>query len=121
MEEGVNTRHIAVRVPYFDDRGHQFLANEAAQLPDDGPGLIVIDMTGTAGGKEWAPVLEAELALNLYAQVSAICLVRSGIVPTDRGETSQLETDVIINPGAKHPLPLWLDEQLRRYKAASRA
>lgn len=112
VEDGVRTRHIVVRVPYFDDRGHNFLATEAAQLPNTGPGLIMIDMTGAAGGKGWTSVFEGELALGLYDQVSAICLLRSGMIPTDLGAGSQLGTDLILNPTPRHALPDWLSSKL---------
>jgi hypothetical protein len=112
MEDGVTARHIAVRVPYFDDRGHNFLATEAAQLPNSGPGLIMIDTTGIAGGKEWSSVFDGELALGLYEQVSAICLLRSGMISTDQGEASQLDTAVVLNPTALHALPDWLSSRL---------
>src|SRR5436305_5167078 len=38
-------RHVAVRVPFFDQRAHNFLADEAGQLPKPSPGLIMIEMS----------------------------------------------------------------------------
>ncbi len=43
-------RHIAVRMPYSDERGERFLGREARQLPTDAPGLIVIQMGRAPGG-----------------------------------------------------------------------
>ena len=75
VENGKPVRHIAVRMPYFDSRGNQFLATEAAQLPGDAPGLIMVQTSGAPGAlKEWVPVIEDEFQLELYRQVSGVCL-----------------------------------------------
>jgi hypothetical protein len=101
-------RHIVVRVPYYDTRGSQFLATEASQLPEGCPGLIVIDVSAAGGGREWGQLLEGELKLGLYDQVSAICLVRTGQVGTPDGEALRMDARVVVNPTAQRSLPGWL-------------
>jgi hypothetical protein len=61
--------------------------------------------------KEWGPTLEGELKLDLYRHVSGICLFRPGYIPTDRGETNEIETSLITNQVATHRLPDWLESQ----------
>jgi hypothetical protein len=113
-ENGEPVRQISVRMPYFDLRGHQFLATEASQLPEDAPGLIMIQTSGAPGAiKEWLPVLEGELELDLYRQVSGVCLFQSGFYA---GESWRVSTKLILNPGAVHRLPEWLETQLRKYE-----
>jgi hypothetical protein len=109
-----DSRHVVVRVPFFDHRAHQFLATEAAQLPDGSPGLIMIRMSEASGGmKKWAPTLQDELALDgMYENVSAICLFASVLTGTDRGETERVQTVVVENRGAAHPLPGWAETKL---------
>ncbi len=112
-ENGKPVRHIAVRMPYFDSRGNQFLATEAAQLPGDAPGLIMVQTSGAPGAlKKWIPVLEAEFQLELYRQVSGVCLFMGGHYLTDRGEEQRIETKLVLNKGAKHQLPVWLQANL---------
>ncbi len=112
-ENGTSVRQIAIRMPYFDTRGNQFLATEAAQLPGDAPGLIMVQTAGAPGAlKEWVPVIEAEFQLELYRQVSGVCLFTSGHYPTDRGVEQSIETKLILNSRAKHQLPVWLQANL---------
>ncbi len=113
-EIGGPVRHIAVRMPYFDSRGNQFLAKEAAQLPGDAPGLIMVQTSGAPGAlKKWVPVLEDEFQLELYRQVSGVCLFMGGHYPTDRGAEQRFEAKLILNSRAKHQLPVWLQAQLQ--------
>jgi hypothetical protein len=113
VENGKPVRHIAVRMPYFDSRGNQFLATEAAQLPGVAPDLIMVQTSGAPGAlKEWIPVLEDEFQLELYRQVSGVCLFMGGHYLTDRGEEQRIETKLVLNNGAKHQLPVWLQANL---------
>ncbi len=113
VENGEPVRQIAVRMPYFDSRGNQFLATEAAQLPEDAPGLIMVRTSGAPGAlKEWIPVLEDEFQLELYRQVSGVCLFMGGHYLTDRGEEQRIETKLVLNNEAKHQLPVWLQANL---------
>jgi hypothetical protein len=118
-----STRHVAVRVPFFDQRAHQFLATEAAQLPDDSPGMIMIQMSAATGGmKKWAPTLEKELSLDdLYENVSVICLFASVLVGTERGESERVETVLVRNLDAARPLPEWADTCLRLHEQSRTA
>jgi len=111
---GKTVRQIAVRLPYLDTRGNQFLAAEAAQLPGDAPGLIMVQTAGAPGAmKEWVPVIEDEFQLELYRQVSGVCLFTGGHNLTDRGAEQIIETKLILNSGAKYQLPVWLQTQLQ--------
>jgi hypothetical protein len=119
VENGEPVRHVMVRMPYYDQRGHQFLATEASQLPEDAPGLIMIQTSAAPGAlKEWVSVIEGELQLGLYEQVSAVCLFGSGHYPTDRGEVWRVQTKLVGNPDALHELPDWLHNQLRQFEGA---
>lgn len=119
---GASTRHVAVRVPFVDRRAHDFLAYEAGQLPEDDPGLIMIEMSAATGGmKEWAPILREELRLDTYTNVSAICLFKFTSVGTDRGEAERVETVVLRNCSAAHQLPSWADNTLTRHEGSGSA
>jgi hypothetical protein len=64
------------------------------------PGLMMIQTSGAPGAlKEWVPVIEGELHLGLYEQVSAVCLFGSGLYLTDAGEDWHVTT-IIVNQNA---------------------
>ncbi len=106
-------RHIAVRMPFSDQRATQFLDTEAAQLPKDAPGLIMIRTQRAVGSiNAWIPLLEKQFELQLHNHVSGICLVGGGNVLTPHGEASLPQTKVLTNPYATIALPNWLKKSL---------
>jgi hypothetical protein len=116
VESGVTMRSIAVRMPYADGRSAHVLAAEARQLPHGAPGLIMVHTAGAPGSmRSWPAIVEEELALGLYEQISAVCLFRMGAVVADAGMQRGVWLHLIQNQGANHELPSWLSQQLRRF------
>jgi hypothetical protein len=115
-ESGVTMRSIAVRMPYADGRSANVLAAEARHLPHAAPGLIMVHTAGAAGSmRSWPTIVEEELALGLYEQISAVCLFRMGAVVADAGMRRGVWLHLIHNQGANHNLPTWLTRQLSRF------
>jgi len=113
-------RQLKVSVPSMDHRAAQYLEDESGQLPDDSPGVIMIDTRRATGAmKGWAPMLHDQLRLDMYSNVSAVCLFSSSLVDTERGEDQRITTLVVTNPGAAHQLPAWMDTCLRRYESTA--
>jgi hypothetical protein len=107
--QGEPNRHVAVRMPYADQRAERFLTSEARQLPTDGLGLVMVDMAQAPGGfRSWEPAIRRRFQPAQHTRVGAVCLFSSGLVPTDRGETSLFETRLIVNQHAKRALPAWI-------------
>jgi hypothetical protein len=100
---------FVISIPYSDDRAEEFLRREAKQLPADAPGLIMIDVGRAPGGlKNWIPLIERRLQPKLHTRVGAVCLFSPRyIVGRGPGEW-RVETRVIVNGHAKHPLPAWV-------------
>src|SRR5271169_4300796 len=108
-------RHIAVRMAHADDRAEAFLHREAKQLPNDSPGLIIVQMSQAPGGiKSWEPILRRRFQPNLHTRVSAVCLFQSGHEHTSDGEAWIPETKLTSNPHARFPLPAWIIEALSK-------
>lgn len=106
-------RQITVRMSFSDQRATQFLDTEAAQLPKDAAGLIIIRTQRAVGGiNAWVPLLEKQFELQLHNHVSGICLVSGGNVLTPYGEASLPQTKVLTNPYAPIALPNWLKKSL---------
>jgi hypothetical protein len=114
---GETRRHIFVRWPFTDERAQAFLDSESKQLPKDSPGLIMIQASNAVGSmKAWRSLIERRFQPSIYTRVSAVCLFSSGQVPTPEGEAWQPETQLIVNPHARFPLPSWIVQQLRRFQ-----
>jgi hypothetical protein len=69
------TRHIAVRIAFTDERAEEFLRQEARQLPNDAPGLIMIQTANTPGAfRTWGTLLARGFHPTLHTRVGAACL-----------------------------------------------
>jgi hypothetical protein len=100
VENDEPARHVIVRMPYYDLRGHYFLAREASQLPKDVTGLDDDPNVRSSGCSEGMGAgHRRELHLGLYEQVSAVCLFGSGLYLTDAGEDWHVTT-IIVNQNA---------------------
>ncbi len=110
-------RHISVRVAYADDRAEDFLKKEARQLPNDAPGLVMVQLSRAPGGiVSWEPVLKRRFQPTIHTRVSAVCLFTSGQVPTQDGAALLTEIKLLINPHAQHPLPEWIGNALAKFQ-----
>jgi hypothetical protein len=112
---GAPTRHVAVRMPYADERAESFLNSESKQLPKDAPGIIVVTMGGAPGGmKVWQTLLRRRLQPSMHTRVGAVRLVSGGVLLMDNGLSSLTQTDLILNPYAALPVPAWIVSALRQ-------
>ncbi len=117
-EAGRATRHIAVRVAFSDDRADEFLRKDAKQLPQDAPGLVMIDLSQASGGmRTWRPLLQRRLQPNLHTRVGGICLFESHLRPSPAGESWQVATKLLENQHAKIQPPPWLLSQLKLHES----
>jgi hypothetical protein len=108
-------RHISVRMAYADDRAEDFLRKEAKQLPNDSPGLVMVQISNAPGGIiSWEPVLKRRFQPNVHTRVSAVCLFMSGQQLTETGVASIPEAKLLPNPHAHFPLPAWIAEALSK-------
>jgi len=106
-------RHIVARLPYADKRADRFLADEAAQLPSDHPGLIMVDASGEPTPfASWAPILSHRFQPSIYTRVSGICLFAPRLLPMSDGLLWVPQVRLHINPHAKLALPQWVQQAL---------
>lgn len=115
LKDGAH-RHVAVRWPFTDERAERFLRNEAAQLPAEAPGLVMLQTSGAVGAmKAWRGLLEPRLGPDRYRWVSGVGLMSAGVYNTDGGEEWRAQVKLLVNPHATHSLPHWLRDQLSRF------
>jgi hypothetical protein len=117
VEPGV-ARRIVVRLPYSDDRAEKFLHREAAQLPTDGPGMLMVHMGNTPGGfRTWEPLIRRRFQPAVHTRVGGVCLFSSGTLLTEAGFAVLSQTKLIANPHARSPLPHWIESTIACYGA----
>lgn len=103
------TRHVQVRMPFSDQRADRFIAEEAKQLPDDSPGLIMVDLTNVLSGfKAWEPLIRRRFQPTMNRKIGGVCLFSSGTTTTGVGLSWFSETNMLVNPHAGIGLPAWL-------------
>jgi len=108
---GVNEppRHVAVRMPYADERAELFFRREAPQLPRDAPGIIMVDGRNLPGGfRAWEPLIRRRFQPAINTRVSALSMFYRAILLAEGAITSVLEVDSVFNPHAAVPLPDWI-------------
>jgi hypothetical protein len=106
---GEPARQVIVRMPFSDQRAERFIASEAAQLPGDTPGLIMIDISKTRSGfKSWEPLIKRRFQPTIHTRVGGVCLFSAENLPTPTGLLSLFETKLLLNPHATIPLPGWI-------------
>jgi hypothetical protein len=107
------SRHIVLRVPYSDERAERFVSREARQLPNDSPGLIMIEVAHAPGAyRSWEPLIARRLRPDMNTRVGGICLFSSRQMLTDNGATVLDKTKLVLNPHAPIKLPEWVVESL---------
>ncbi len=80
-----------------DEGAQELLKAEAAQLPFDQPGVVVLDVSSVIGGyQEWVPLIQRRLQPTINTRISAVVLLTTAL--TQEGLT--IEGQVLINPNS---------------------
>ena len=73
----------------------EMLESEASQLPKDGPGVVILDISEIPGGiKQWSPLVRRRLQPGLNRRISAVVLVSTTLDDDGLKRTGE----VIANP-----------------------
>lgn len=121
---GAPRNQVSMTLPYTDGRAEEILRDEARQLPEGGPGLIMIDVGNTIGSfQNWESVFGRRFQPTLHTRVSGVCLFETGMGPAAGGYDWFVRTKLITNPHAKAKLPQWLEDAISQagetYEAAA--
>jgi hypothetical protein len=121
-DQGVTTQRAVVRIPHTDERAELFLKRKSAQLPEEGPGLVMVEMENALGGfAAWDPLLRRRFQPTINTRVGGVCLFESHRLPTEAGLAAVTQTKLLLNPYAKNPLPAWIERAVSAAGAAWRA
>jgi len=107
-------RHVVARVPYSDKRADAFLHNEAAQLPKDHPGMIMVDLSGEPTAfSSWGATLARRFQPAIHTRVSGVCLFAPLLLTLDNGLMWIPSVQLHINSNARLALPSWIVGSLK--------
>lgn len=100
---------VVVRIPFTDDRAECILRDEVRQLPKDGQGLVMIDVSRANGSfEEWASILQRRFQPAINTRVSGVCLFEGGMRPVETRYEWLVKTLLLVNLHAKCTLSEWL-------------
>jgi hypothetical protein len=100
---------VLVRIPFTDERAEEILRDEARQLPQDGPGLVMIDVASASGAFEsWSALIQRRLQPHIHTRISGVCLFEGGMVPMGNGYDWLPRTRLVANSNARFQLPSWI-------------
>lgn len=106
-------RHVVARVPYSDKRANSFLHREATQLPEDYPGVIMVDVSGEPTAfSSWGVCLTRRFQPGIHTRVSGLCLFAPQLMPLNDGLMWIPNVQLYINPNARLDLPSWIASSL---------
>jgi hypothetical protein len=112
------SRQIVLRVPYSDARAERFVSRKARQLPNDAPGLIMIEVAhAPAAYSRWEPLIVRRFRPDMNTRVGGVCLFSSGQMLTDNGATIIDNAKLVLNPHAPIKLPEWVMDSLSAVEA----
>lgn len=107
-------RHIAVRVPFSDERAEEFLHRESRQLPSDSPGLIMVQTAAAPSAMTaWEAVIQRRFQPTIHTRVSAVCLFMPAVILTPDGEGAVFQARLLTNPYSRFALPAAIAESVR--------
>lgn len=82
-----------------DEGAEELLKTEAAQLPSDKSGVVVLDVSTVVGGhREWVPLIQRRLQPTINTRISAVVLLETTLAkegPLTNGQ-------VLINPYSRN-------------------
>lgn len=113
--DGGPHHQIVVRIPFTDDRAEYILRDEVRQLPKNGQGLVMIDVSHANGSfEEWASIFKRRFQPAINTRVSAVCLFEGGMRPVESRHEWLVNTLLLLNPYAKCKLSEWVSTAITK-------
>jgi hypothetical protein len=111
---------VSVQSVFTDRRTNQVLRQEAEQLPNDGPGLIMVDIGHSGDFETWSSLISRQLqprirrgrvsSVSKHSKVSGVCLFSAYFADSEGRRDFVVNAQLLNNPLATHPLPSWIAE-----------
>jgi hypothetical protein len=98
---------------FSDERAEEFLRKEARQLPEDAPGLIMVEMSAVPGAfTVWEPLIRRRFQPAIHRRLGAVSLFRGGMITKEGGAAWTLDAKTFTNPHARILMPSWIVDTL---------
>jgi hypothetical protein len=106
---------VSIRIPFSDDRAERIIRTEAAQLPKEESGLIMIhESLSPRETPGWVSLIERRFQPRIHTRVGGVCLFSGGMVPIGNQYGWLLQTRLLVNQHAKIQLPGWVKTAITR-------
>lgn len=97
MQNGLVIARASAQIAIADAGAQRILEDEAAQLPKEVGGVVVLDISSVVGGlDEWTPLIQRRLQPNINRRIRAVILFWK--------VSAEIKSAVIVNPHARNPL-----------------
>jgi len=118
---GQPNRQIVVRAPFADQRAEDILTSEAKQLPKNGAGLVMVDVSGQPTAFEsWAKLVPRRFTQTQHTRVGGVLLFMVATTITVRGLALLPYLKLISNPHACMAVPDWVTTVIEETRAETR-
>jgi hypothetical protein len=109
-----------VSAPFSDQRAFNIISEKHGQLPDDGPGIVMVDVTGQGTAFEsWPDQSLQSFTPEIYNRISGVLMFNSAVVA---GANQWLSlAKLVLNPHARTPVPTWIHDLVDEIRQSWRA
>src|SRR5207253_10226970 len=98
---GQSTKQVLARMPFSDQRAEDVINSEARQLPNDTPGLIMVEVTAQPTAlSSWEALAQRRFTATQHTRVGGIILFMHATQPVDQGLAFLPHIKLITNPDA---------------------
>jgi hypothetical protein len=109
MAPGQANRQIVVRAPFADQRAKATLDEEAAQLPTDAAGLVMVDVTAQPTAfTSWPELVARRFTPVQHTRVGGVLLFSGAVTVAVHGLAWVISVKLMNNPHARIPVPAWI-------------
>ena len=107
--DGQLNRQIVARIPFQDQRAEDILRSEAAQLPKNECGVVMVNVNQQPSAFEsWSKRVPERFTPGQHTRVAAVILFMHSTTAADNGRVWIPIVKLILNPHAKIALPSWI-------------
>jgi hypothetical protein len=112
------SRQVLVRTPFADERAENVLTVESRQLPKNGNGLIMVDISGQPSAlASWPALVARRFTPTQHTRVSGVILFQWVTTANAAGLVWVPQVRLLANAHASSPLRPWIGRSINEARA----